>query len=65
MKKMTKQFEVTFKDTTGKNRFENEYGFGTNPPAIFHARNKIDLRRILMPKLNADKIKIVSIMQVD
>jgi len=57
-----KQFEVTFKG--GRNKFENEYGFGINPPANLSAKNKSCLRKQLSSKLKKDKVKIKKIEEV-
>jgi hypothetical protein len=50
-KKSHKQYEIELKDTTGKDRFEDEYGFGTNPPIVMCAKSGKDAKRQLkLPK---------------
>jgi len=41
-----KEFQVEFADTIG-DRFANEYGFGTNPPAHFKSDSETKLRTFL------------------
>lgn len=60
-KKNLKTYEVTLEDKTGKNRFSDEYGFGTNPPIVIQANNEKELKRELEPKLKKDNVRIVSI----
>lgn len=55
----TRQFEVTFESRN--NKFEDEYGFGNNSPAVLHAKNKKCLVMQLSKKIKRDKIKIKSI----
>ncbi len=46
-----KQFEVDLIDTTNSNRFDDEFGFGTNPPITVSAKNKSEAREMLtLPK---------------
>jgi len=59
-----KQFEVTFRDMTGGDRFSEEYGFGANPPAVFDAESEDELRKQLAPKLERDNVRIASIREV-
>ena len=58
------QFEVEFKDLTGKCRFTDEYGFGENPPAVFFAESEDALRKRLAPMMKRDKVEIVSVERV-
>ena len=60
-KRKWNQYEVTFRDLTGKNRFDDEYGFETNPPFITSSSSKQCLIKELKSRLKRDKIGIVKI----
>jgi len=60
-RKSHRQYEIELKDTTGKDRFPDDYGFGVNPPIVLCAKSRKDaIRQLRIPK----SVKIVKVKRV-
>ena len=53
-----KQYEIGLRDATGKDRFDDEYGFGMNPPIVLCAKSKKDAENQLKLPQGVEIVKI-------